>query len=434
MKNYKRVIPVVLVGVLALSVYNSVSSKATIKNEYNTYLKNARNAGKEGIIVDAVKNYEEALSIDNNVDIYKEVADLYYKSEKYFDAINWANSLLDNFPKNAEGYEILAKSNYKLEKYDDCLQTIKQAKDRKIETKEIADLYAKLAKLYSLTNNYEDVHSYHKGIASVYDDNAWKFIKYDGTSLHGKYLFTGVYNDELFPVIDMKKEAYFVDLDGNKKKNVVKLKNIQELGMASSDYYTIKADRQWYLYNFEGKKITGPYQYISNVNEDVVGIKDKNSKWSYIYVKDLKKSNKSYDEIILNDNKMAYVNERFFVRDGVDCYMIDYKGNKIGDSFENARAFNEPDSYAAVRKNNKWGFVDSDGNMIIKPTFQEAHSFYNNYAAVKVDGKWGFIDASGKMVIDPKFDDVKDFNKKGSTLVKQHNMWNLLSFYVNEEK
>ncbi len=51
----------------------------------------------------------------------------------------------------------------------------------------------------------------------------------------------------------------------------------------------------------------------------------------------------------------------------------------------------------------KYGYADAQGNIVIKPTFDKAHSFSDGMAAVMINEnyteKWGFIDKTGKLVI-----------------------------------
>lgn len=56
------------------------------------------------------------------------------------------------------------------------------------------------------------------------------------------------------------------------------------------------------------------------------------------------------------------------------------------------------------RRDNKIGFVDAEGQFTIKPVFDDALTFSGGLAAVKVGEKWGFVDTAGKQVIPPKFD------------------------------
>ena len=52
----------------------------------------------------------------------------------------------------------------------------------------------------------------------------------------------------------------------------------------------------------------------------------------------------------------------------------------------------------------KVGYVNKKGEVIIKPTFYEAKDFFDGLAAVKISGKWGYIDKTGKIIIEPLFD------------------------------
>ena len=56
-------------------------------------------------------------------------------------------------------------------------------------------------------------------------------------------------------------------------------------------------------------------------------------------------------------------------------------------------------------KQQRWGYLDSDGNITIQPQYLSVHDFREGLAAVRVQetGKWGFIDTSGTMVLDPRF-------------------------------
>lgn len=58
---------------------------------------------------------------------------------------------------------------------------------------------------------------------------------------------------------------------------------------------------------------------------------------------------------------------------------------------------------AVVLINQKFGYMDTQGNLKIQPQFEDAHPFSEGYAAVKINGKWGFIDKQGKIVMNPTF-------------------------------
>ena len=52
-----------------------------------------------------------------------------------------------------------------------------------------------------------------------------------------------------------------------------------------------------------------------------------------------------------------------------------------------------------------WGYIDTWGEFLISPRFEDAWFFSEGLAPAKEHGKWGFIGRSGEFVIPPQFDD-----------------------------
>ncbi len=73
-----------------------------------------------------------------------------------------------------------------------------------------------------------------------------------------------------------------------------------------------------------------------------------------------------------------------------------------------------------IEQNDKWGYIDRTGKIVIKPQFDYANYFYEGLAVVLNDkqelldgslvvGKYGYIDKKGKVVIKPQFEEVENF-------------------------
>jgi hypothetical protein len=82
---------------------------------------------------------------------------------------------------------------------------------------------------------------------------------------------------------------------------------------------------------------------------------------------------------------------------------------------------------AAVRLNNKWGYLSRSGDVAIETQFDEARAFSENrLAAVKVGNLWGYIDITGAAVIKPQFDRSEAFGGDGYAAVSTNNMWGMI--------
>lgn len=55
-----------------------------------------------------------------------------------------------------------------------------------------------------------------------------------------------------------------------------------------------------------------------------------------------------------------------------------------------------------IKGNDKYGFIDKTGNIVIQVKYDDAHSFSNGYAWVKIDDEEHIIDKTGNIVLSEK--------------------------------
>lgn len=66
---------------------------------------------------------------------------------------------------------------------------------------------------------------------------------------------------------------------------------------------------------------------------------------------------------------------------------------------------------AAVKNtSNLWGFVNTEGKEVIRPQYKEIFGFSKGLAGAMKDGKWGFINTKGTTVVPFSYDIITDFN------------------------
>lgn len=62
-----------------------------------------------------------------------------------------------------------------------------------------------------------------------------------------------------------------------------------------------------------------------------------------------------------------------------------------------------------IFENDKLGFIDRQGNVVISPKYKNGDDFSENLARVRLNGTYGFIDTNGNFVIPPQYDFAADF-------------------------
>ncbi len=105
-------------------------------------------------------------------------------------------------------------------------------------------------------------------------------------------------------------------------------------------------------------------------------------------------------------------------------FFIDKNGNQVGDIYDKVQSFSE--SLGAVRVNSKWGYINPAGKLVIPFTFDDAQNFSEGLAAVKVGNLTGFIDKTGKMVIEPQFEDVFPFTQGLAGVKSTSKLWGFI--------
>ena len=109
----------------------------------------------------------------------------------------------------------------------------------------------------------------------------------------------------------------------------------------------------------------------------------------------------------------------------------------IEPKYERTLPFSE--GLAAVRINEKWGFIDKNDTMVIPPQYPDDKKdsgdspipFSQGLAGVKIKGKWGFIDRAGKMIINPRYAEANPF-RDGRALVRSGKKYGFVDRKGNE--
>ncbi|WP_144029022.1 WG repeat-containing protein [Paenibacillus rigui] len=83
---------------------------------------------------------------------------------------------------------------------------------------------------------------------------------------------------------------------------------------------------------------------------------------------------------------------------------------------------------ARVEYNGKAGFIQQDGSIAIPIEFDDARDFYQGTAAVKVGDRWGYLWSAGSWHIQPQYEEAGDFSEDLAA-VRKDGKWG----YINPE-
>ncbi len=110
--------------------------------------------------------------------------------------------------------------------------------------------------------------------------------------------------------------------------------------------------------------------------------------------------NENLEEIIRGEDLNLFVEEDYLkVQSKSDIKYFDKNGKEISneDIYKN-------NSLIAFSDNDKWGFKDKDGNIVVEPVYDIVTEFNQfGFAGVKKDDLWGVIDEQGKIVVSPSY-------------------------------
>ena len=83
------------------------------------------------------------------------------------------------------------------------------------------------------------------------------------------------------------------------------------------------------------------------------------------------------------------------------------------------------DGFAIVELNNKYNFINTNGQLVSNQWFDNAYGFYNGFSIVRLNDKYNLIGKNGQLLSNQWFDDIYSFSN-GFAEVKLNGKWNFI--------
>lgn len=445
MKNLKKIVPIILVAVMALSWYNVLNGNISRVREYNSHLEGVKLSVKDDLPAKAIEHLDAALAInpEKPEPIYI-LAEYFFEKQEYDDCINLCEGYYPTFKKEVKMYELLCKSYAAIAEYTDCIEMLEIAANAGFINKELKEIYK------SIRYNYEDVSSEYSYISSpkgsycvVKKGDKYGIIDSQGNLVvRTEYLSVGGLSQLAdgsvrCPVVDKDGKIWFVDENGSSKFNFNATVNTQtkysRVGSIADGVLAICDSANVYsLINLSDYSVllTG-CTYIGSCKENRIPVQ-KDGKWFFVDNKGVQISETVYDDIKVDDFGFAFTNGVAAVKQGEKYVFINPDGKVVSqESFENARAFVNDDQMTAVLKGNMWGFANIDGKPV-HCKYADTRPFTYGYGSFNENGKWGFVDANGNVIIKGSFDSSNGFVSPNTAIVQTASDWTIIKFYISE--
>lgn len=149
---------------------------------------------------------------------------------------------------------------------------------------------------------------------------------------------------------------------------------------------------------------------------------------------------KDYEKFVTKYPQNGNVNEAW--RQLYRNYLSDFDLSKF-DSFEKEYPdfpFKEElkqdkivfyENYFPITIDEKYGYINSSGTIVINPEYDEVGPFRNGLAVVLKDSKFGVINKKNELVVDFKYDEIVDF-QDGRAIVSLNEKYNLIDPFGKE--
>jgi hypothetical protein len=274
---------------------------------------------------------------------------------------------------------------------------------------------------------FQGMEEFTNGLSLVKRDGFISYIDKTGNlKLPFKYKTGTIFNEYRAFVIDSINQIYCIDTAMNV---VFTIEDAEELHVFFEGLAAVRKKDKFGFIDVSGNTVI-PFQFdavmdfsegycsvaqINNTNEDSIYYD-----WFFIDEKGNKISNKTYSELHEFKNGLASAQKTGFYG------WIDNKGNYLfGHDYDECKNFSG--NLAAFSKNKLWGIINRQGKKIIEPSYSYIGESKENLVPFTLGyNHSGYLDTLGNMKIKPLYQAVSAF-KNGFAYVAKNNRVSLIN-------
>lgn len=423
MKKVNVLLAVVFLALCGLGWATAVTGVISHEGQYASLVEEADVWVEKGLYQRAISNYQQAMQEKSSEGLYCKIQAAYelrYQEapkETLDDYMDFLQSAVSEYPASQTLVDRYVEMCMEQEEYVDAYRCLQQAIKSGYDSETVQELLLQSRYAYSMA------HTGFSGVGRCEDStyvvgrhqkwNLYSLTK--GYMLEQEYDYVGPCNkDGAFVITDA--DSRIVNLDGM-VLGVFQGK-VTWAGLLSEGLIPAQCDGTYSYYNDLGEKQFGDFEMAGTFQEGLAAVQTSEG-WMLVDTKGESQSG-LYEEIVLDDLG-RYLADGVYIAKENGSYGLYNEKMKLECTLdcEDVDIYTQ-DGLIAVKQNGKWGYMNSHGEMVIQPQFQQARSFSNGLGAVCQDGKWGFIDQEGQVVIECQFADAGYMDALGICPVQEY--------------
>lgn len=446
MKNNKILIIVGILFLNLLVVYMVGQSLLGKSSQYEVTLAEARTYAEQELCAKSIEKYNEAILTKDTLDTRLEMIAVYEKGidigefTNTYDVVTSVTSMVDMYRNEPAAYEAACDLFLKYDKYEECAKILMQARDLDVTSEKINEVLGKVRYQYVKTfGMYTDVYPEFDDTYTVASNGTYTFLNAEASpELDGNFTYASSFSEGYAfaksPYTDGTEKSIIINKKGERQAYLEGVESSSGVGKAvNADGKEVlllagKVGDKYKYYDVNGKEVFGEYAFAGRFRNNVAAVMESEGKWKLIDGTGKSISAKTFTDVVLNEFDECSPKGFIIAKEGNKYHIYDLKLKQIGDfSCDGAKAF--VDDYAAFKDGENWGFVGTDGKVVIEAQYEDAKSFSNSMGAAKINGAWNFINPQNEVVIQETFEDVNYLNSKGICFVKIDGYWSYLKMY-----
>lgn len=446
MKNNKALIIVGVILLNVLVVFMIGQSLMGKTSQYDLTLAEARTLAAEELCSRSIEKYNEAIMSKDSLSVRLEMIAVYEKGleigefTNIYDVCYSVTSIVDAYRDDPLAYEAACELFLKYGKYEDCANILMQARDLKVTSPKLEEYRSQVRYQYTkYYASYSSVVPMFDGMFAVETADGYTFLNAEASpAFKGSFLEASSFSEGYAFVKashpDGNDRSVVINKEGQRQVYLKDVETSSGVGRAKDAngedilLLACKVGDRYKYYDINGNQVLGEYAFAGRFRNNVAAVMVAEGQWKLIDGTGNPITSTVFSDVVLNEFDECAPKGLILAKAGGKYHIYDLKVQQVGGfSCDDAKAF--VDDYAAFCNGGQWGFVSTDGTVVIQPQYEDAKSFSNAMGAVKTGNGWVFINDKNEIVIQESFEDVDYLNDKGICFVKFDGCWSYLKMY-----